>query len=61
MTKNQSPETKESVEAAVVPLGHRIGQWIEDPFASALLATAATATAIGFVLTGMGIINVILH
>lgn len=56
MTENQTEKTKEAVEAAVHT--NKLAKWIEDPFASALLATAATASAVGFVLTGMFIVNV---
>ncbi|MDA0977487.1 MAG: hypothetical protein O3B72_02915 [Proteobacteria bacterium] len=61
MTINQSEQTRESAKAAIVPFSQRLAQWIDDPFASALLATAATTTAICFVLGGMGIINLILN
>jgi hypothetical protein len=57
MTTNQSEQIKESVEASLHPTADRIARWLEDPFASALLATAVTATAIAFVLTGMSIVN----
>lgn len=59
MTKNQTNETKDAVKAVAAPRS-RIAEWIEDPFASALVATAATATAVACVLGGMGIINLIL-
>lgn len=59
MTKNQTNETKETVKAVVAPR-HRLAEWIDDPFASMYLASAATALAVTFVLSGMGIINLIL-
>jgi hypothetical protein len=62
MTKNQTEQTRSSVSIAVVPtfsdrLGERLGRWIQDPFASAIAATAATSLAVGFVLSGMWLIN----
>lgn len=59
MTKNQSNETKETVKAVSAPQS-RLAQWIDDPFASMFLASAATALAVTFVLSGMGLINLIL-
>ena len=56
MTENQTEQTKEAVDAAVQP--GKLARVIEDPFASALMATAVTATAVGFVLTGMFIVQV---
>ncbi len=61
MTTNQSNETRDLVAAAVVPsFGQRLGGWIQDPFASAFLATGMTATAITFVLTGMWLVSIAL-
>jgi len=58
MSNNQNEAMTKSVEAAVAPsLGQRLGQWIEDPFASALLATAATLLAITTVLSTMWFIS----
>lgn len=59
MTKNQSEQVKESVKVVAAPRP-RIAEWIEDPFASAMMATVATSTAVACVLGGMGIINLIL-
>ncbi|MFT7221562.1 MAG: hypothetical protein ACI8Z1_003184 [Candidatus Azotimanducaceae bacterium] len=61
MSKNQNEAVTEAVEAAVAPsLGQRLGQWIEDPFASALLATGATLLAITTVLSSMWVISVLI-
>lgn len=59
MTKNQSNETKETIKAVAVPQS-KLAEWIDDPFASMYLACAATTLAVTFVLSGMGIINLIL-
>lgn len=56
---NQINEAKDTVEAIAAPQS-RIAEIIESPFASAMLATAATAVAVSCVLGGMGIINLIL-
>lgn len=50
---NQNPQT--------VPFSEKVGKWIEDPFASAIMATVMTASAVGVVLTGMTIINVAIY
>lgn len=61
MTNNQTAETKESVTVAIAPtLSQRVVAMIDDPFGSAILATAITTLAISFVLGGMGIVNLIL-
>jgi len=62
MTSNQTEKTRSSVSIAVAPtfgdrLGERLNRWIQDPFASALAATVATSCAVGFVLSGMWLIN----
>jgi hypothetical protein len=59
MTKNQTEETRETVQAVTAPK-HKIEAWLEDPFASAFLATGITATAITSVLTGMWFVSVML-
>ena len=35
----------------------RFARWLEDPFASAFMATGATAMAVTFVLSGMWLVN----
>ncbi len=57
MTKNQTVETRQAVEAVVNGQESRLERWIQDPFASAYLATFSTLCAITFVLTGMAIVN----
>ena len=61
MTTHQSEQIKASVDLSVAAPESRIARWIEDPFASAFLATAATATTICFVLGGMFIVNVAIN
>lgn len=61
MTKNQSAETKQSVDVAVLPETPLLARIIDDPFASALAATAACAGAVTVVLSGMWLINLFLH
>lgn len=62
MTKNQPEQTKQSVAVAVAAptLGQRMAQWIEDPFASAMMATAATFTAVVVVLSSMWVISALI-
>ena len=60
MTVKQSEEIRHSVEEVIEPLHQKFARWIEDPFASALLATASVALAVTLVLTGMGIISLLL-
>ena len=59
MTKNQTEDTKATVQAITAPK-HRIEAWLEDPFASAFLATGLTAAAITSVLTGMWLVSIAL-
>ncbi len=58
MTNNQTEETKESVDAAVTTFGDRVASIIDDPFKSALAATASCAIAITFVISGIGLVSV---
>lgn len=60
MTKNQSKEIHAAADIAVEKTSNPLARWIEDPFSSALLATAATTTAFGFVITGIWLMSVIL-
>ena len=62
MTKYQTNETRESINAAVRPTAaKRLVEMLESPFGSAIIATAITTLAIASVLTGMGIVNLILY
>ncbi|MFT4713388.1 MAG: hypothetical protein ACJAVI_003553 [Candidatus Azotimanducaceae bacterium] len=62
MPKHQTDETKESVTAAVLSTAaKRLVEMLESPFGSAIIATAITTLAIASVLTGMGIVNLILY
>ena len=58
MTDNQSVEKKKSIIAAKMTFGDRLSGWIDNPIKSAFAATAATLTAIGFVLSGIWIVSV---
>lgn len=60
MTGNQSEETQTTAAVAVEKTRNPLARWLEDPFPSALLATAATTTAFGFVVTGIWLMSVIL-
>lgn len=59
MTQNLTEDTKETVKA-ITASKSRVEAWLEDPFASAFLATAITATAITSVLSGMWLVSVML-
>lgn len=61
MTNNQTDATKAAVNAAMAPTQSRFATWIQDPIASAYLATATTALAVMFVLGGMSIVNMAVH
>ena len=60
MTGNQPEETQTTAAIAVEKTSNTLARWLEDPFSSALLATAATTTAFGFVVTGIWLMSVIL-
>ena len=60
MTGHQSEETHTTAAVAVEKTRNRLAGWLEDPFSSALLATAATTRAFGFVVTGIWLMSVIL-
>jgi hypothetical protein len=63
MTKNQLVESKETITVAVQQptFAKRVADMIEDPFGSVIIATAITTLAIAAVLSGLWIVNVILH
>ena len=61
MTVNQSEQTQQSVSKAVTPFSERLKVWIEDPMASAILASVTTLAAVTVVLTGMAVINVAIN
>jgi len=39
------------------PLGYRLGQWLQKPLGSIIVATAATIGSFGLVLSGMWLIS----
>lgn len=57
MTNHKSDATKKSVDVAVLSNKPFLVRVIEDPFASALAATLATAGAVAVVLSSMWIIS----
>jgi hypothetical protein len=58
MTVNQTNESSAPITAVVAPsFGERLGAWSEDPFALLIGGTVAISAAVGFVLSGMWIIN----
>ena len=58
MTRNQNQQTQAIAATATSDqLGERLARWIQDPFASAIAATVATSCAVGFVLSGMWLVN----
>lgn len=61
MTNNQSAETKVAINATVSPVGQKLAQIIDDPFASALAATASAALAIGVVLSSIYLISLLVY
>ena len=65
MTKNQTEETRAAVQATVLQsdqtFGGKLAAVIDDPFHSALAATAACGLAITFVLTGMWAISLAVY
>jgi len=49
MTEQQSTDSPS--------LSERVSSWLEDPFASALLATGTTFTAVCVVMSGMWVVS----
>ncbi len=60
MTKNQTVQVKEAVQAKVVADQHPLEKIIEDPFASMFAATAVTSIAFAFVVSGAWLVSVML-
>ena len=60
MTTNPSSETKFAADSAVQTLPERLAATIEDPMASAMAASAATAAAFCCVLGGIALVSLII-
>ena len=48
-------------DAAPATSMQRFGQWVQDPMASVIVASIATMSTLGFVLSGMWFISVMLN
>jgi len=58
MSSNLKAKNQETITAAVVPtFSQRVNDWMHDPIASAVAATGITITAIGFVISGLWLVN----
>jgi hypothetical protein len=58
MSSKIAVKNQEATTVAVMPtLGQRVTDWMHDPMASAVAATCITIMAMGFVVSGLWIVN----